>query len=457
MPKPNILFLMTDQQRWDTIDAHGDWVRTPNIDGIAKKGTLFSQCITTSPVCVPARLTLATGQYPHSTGIWTHQEYTMPATAQNWMREIQKQGYRTSLFGKTHLHPHIGDLREQETLLHSWGLDDVDEIGGPRASAHVMSHMTASWKRKGLLENYKTDIKTRFANKPYIVRPSPLPLQDYYDVYVGQRAKEYLKAYNCNKPWFCWVSFGGPHEPWDTPEPYASMYDPSSMPLAISKRSIKKNVRPKGFLDEITNGKWSPDFKAGEVNAMRANYAGNVTLIDDQIGEILEAIEDRGEIDNTIIAFTSDHGEMNGDHGLIYKMNFLDGSVRVPLIIKAPGFEEGLTNNSLVENSDLGPTLLQLVGRDIGYNQFAKSLVDAMDGSNHREDGLSEIVGEFMLMNDEWKIALNRDGLTYLLFDRKNDPQELVNLTGDLGYRSKEVALRHRILERLIQSQNLLN
>ena len=110
-----------------------------------------------------------------------------------------------------------------------------------------------------------------------------------------------------------------------------------------------------------------------------------------------------------------------------------------------------------MENSDLGPTLLQLVGRDIGYNQFAKSLVDAMDGSNHREDGLSEIVGEFMLMNDEWKIALNRDGLTYLLFDRKNDPQELVNLTGDLGYRSKEVALRHRILERLIQSQNLLN
>ncbi len=456
MPKPNILFLMTDQQRWDTIGKDGKWVQTPNIDGIAQKGTLFTQCITNSPVCVPARLTLATGKYPHNTGVWTHQEYTMPADTQNWMREIKRRGYRTSLFGKTHLHPHKGDLRKQENLLHSWGLDDVNETSGPRASTHVLSHMTALWDRKGLLDRYKADVKNRFSNKAYTVRPSPLPLEDYYDVYVAQQAKRYLQAYDCKAPWFCWVSFGGPHEPWDTPEPYASMYDTESMPKSTPKFVTKRNRRPKGFLDEIILGKWSPNFEPGEVNAMRANYAGNVTLIDHQIGEILEVIEARGEMENTIIAFTSDHGEMNGDHGLIYKMNFLDGSVRVPLIVKVPGFEGNRTSDSIVENSDIGPTLLELIGGETNYKQFAKSLCGTLKGNDHREDGLSEIVGEFMLMNEEWKIALNKEGHAYLLFNRENDPHELENLAGDVSHRSKEVELRHRILERIIQSQNEL-
>jgi len=453
-PKPNILFLMTDQQRWDTVGKDGEWVQTPNIDGIAEGGTLFTQCITTSPVCVPARLSLATGKYPHNTRVWTHQDYTMPANTQNWMREIKRRGYRTSLFGKTHLHPHRGDLRKQEHLLHAWGLDDVNETSGPRASAHVLSHMTELWDRKGLLDPYKADVENRFSNKAYIVRPSPLPLDYYYDVYVGQQAKKYLEAYDSRAPWFCWVSFGGPHEPWDTPEPYASMYDPKSMPEAISKIATKKKGRSEGFLDEITNGKWSPNFTTDEVNAMRANYAGNITLIDHQIGEILEVIRARGELENTIIAFTSDHGEMNGDHGLIYKMNFLDGSVRVPLIIKIPGMKGNRINDSIVELGDIGPTLLELIEGNTNYRHFAKSLCGTLEGDNHREDGLSEIVGEFMLINNDWKIALNQQGNTYLLFNRKNDPDELENLAGDRSYQSTEMQLRHRILERVIQSQN---
>ena len=131
----NILFLMTDQQRWDAMSASGDWVKTPALDRIAAEGVCFTQCVTTTPICVPARLTLATGRYPHNNAVWTNAQYAMPANADNWMREIKKLGYRTSLFGKTHLHPHRGDLREKEDLLHAWGLDDVDEIGGPRASA----------------------------------------------------------------------------------------------------------------------------------------------------------------------------------------------------------------------------------------------------------------------------------------------------------------------------------
>ena len=450
----NVLFLMTDQQRWDAMGCSGGWVNTPNLDRIAAEGVRFSNCVTTSPLCVPARATLATGAYPHNSGVWDHVDHSVPADADNWMREIRKLGYRTSLFGKTHLHPHgRSDLRDKENLLHALGLDDVDEIGGPRACATGMSHMTAMWEDKGLLEAYRDDLKQRSSNKPYVVRPCVLPLEDYYDVYVGQQAKRYLSSYARDEPWFCWVSWGGPHQPFDTPEPYAGMYDPESMPQPAMNNS--ELPRPRGQVDRLFEHRQNGlTFEPGEVGAMRADYAGSVSLIDDQIGEILAVIEERGEMDSTVIAFTSDHGEMNGDHGLISKSNFYDGAVRVPLIVRTPGAEySGVVNDSPAEIVDLGPTLVELAGGELEYRQFGKSLTGALDGSRHRDDALSEIAGEFMLMNDEWKIALNREGETYMLFNRRNDPNEEQNLAGLSEYRSDADALRLRILERIAQSQ----
>ena len=291
------------------------------------------------------------------------------------MLELQRMGYRTSLLGKTHLHPHQGDLREREHLLHAWGIDDVNEIVGPRVSANVMSHMTALWEKAGLLDAYREDFRERFSNKPHTVRPSKLPLELYADVYVGQQAKDYLASFEHNQPWFCWVSFGGPHEPWDAPEPYASTYDPDRMPRPIPRPSNHSD-RPKGWLEEYIE-RASPTFDPGDEAAMRANYAGNVTRIDDQIGEILRTIESRDELDNTIIAFTSDHGEMNGDWGLIYKMNFRDGAARVPLIFRTPATArngEPTIVDSPVENCDLEPTLIDLAGGEIEYRQFGHTL-----------------------------------------------------------------------------------
>ena len=226
MSNPIILILMTAPQRWDAMSCAGDWVETPALDRIAAEGVRFTQCVTTTPICIPARVTLATGRYPHNNAVWNNLQYTMPPDAPTWMRAIRDLGYRTSLFGKTHLHPHQGDLREREHLLNAYGLDDIDEIGGPRASAQVMSHMTAGWEAKGLLEAYREDYAERFANKPHVVRPSVLPLEDYIDVYVGQQAKRYLENYNRDEPWCCWVSFGGPHEPWDAPSYYTDLYMP---------------------------------------------------------------------------------------------------------------------------------------------------------------------------------------------------------------------------------------
>ncbi|MCG9131708.1 sulfatase-like hydrolase/transferase [Candidatus Poribacteria bacterium] len=453
MGSPNILLLMTDQQRWDAMGCSGDWVQTPNLDRIASEGVQFTNCVTTSPVCIPTRLSLATGLYPHNTGVWNNMNHTMPSETPTWMQAMRGAGYRTSLFGKTHLHPHGGDLREREGLMNAYGLDDVNEIGGPRASAKVLSHMTAEWEEKGLWDAYQADYRERFSTKPYLVRPSPLGLENYADVYVGQQAKQYLQNYDRQEPWCCWVSFGGPHEPWDTPEPYASMYDPEEMPSAVP--CPPAGERPRGHLDQVMQ-RMNPAFEPGEIGRLRANYAGNVTLIDAQIGEILDTIAARGELEHTIIVHTSDHGEMNGDYGLIYKSNFLNGAVRIPLLVRTPdNANAGSTCDSPTEWIDIGPTLVEMAGGELEHRQFGKSLCPVLTDpeTTHRDFAISEIQGEIMLLNQQWKAALNKDGEVYLLFDVQNDPNETNNLAGKPEVSDVETALRLQILERLMQTQ----
>jgi choline-sulfatase len=372
------------------------------------------------------------------------------------MQAVREAGYRTSVFGKTHLHRHTGDLREREYLLHAYGLDDVDEIGGPRASSRLLSHMTARWQQLGLWEKYQEDYRERFANKPYVVRPSVLPLEEYADVYVGQQAKSYLERYDREKPWFCWVSFGGPHEPWDTPEPYAGMYKPDDMPDAIPE-SEDRGGKPTGYL-QFKLGR-SPKPSQEEVRKMRADYAGNVSLIDDQIGDILKTIEKRGELDNTVIVFSSDHGEMNGDHGLIYKETFLNSAVRVPLLIRTPetfkSSAAGSVCNSPAEWFDIGPTITDLAGGAMEHQQFAKSLCPVLEDPEtlHRDFAVSEIHGEIMYMDNHWKMALNASGVPYLLFDLKNDPDEINNLVDMTEYSGKQTELRLKLQEHLVQNQ----
>ena len=455
MAKPNILFIITDQQRADALGCVSDWVNTPNMDRIAAEGVRFTNCITNSPVCVPTRRTLATGLYCHNTGVWYNGNYSLTEDTPTWMRAIRDAGYRTSLFGKTHLNgaDRAGDIRNVEYLLWAQGIDDIDETVGPRGCARTLCNMTEKWEEAGLWEPYKEDFAERFANVPWVVRPSALPLELYYDTYVGQRAKGYIESYDRDEPWFTWVSFGGPHEPWDTPEPYASMYNPGEMPAPLDGE-LREGERPEGVLDQRrrdTAADRSPD----HIAAMRANYAGNVTLIDNQLGEIFAAIDARGEWDNTVIVFASDHGEMNGDFGMIYKSNFLNSAAKVPLLVKAPGVEGGKTCDAFVEWFDIGPTLVEAAGGEIDYPQHAMSLSPCLSDTDHRirEEALCEISNEVMVVNEKWKMAVNAEGQPYLLFDLETDPDESRNLAGLDDYREVETDLRLRMLERILQAQ----
>jgi len=455
--RPNILFIMCDQLRADALGCTGNWVKTPNIDRIANEGVRFSNCVTNSPVCLPARVSLATGRYPHNTGVWDNCPFELPEGTPTWMAAIRNEGYRTSLFGKAALHRRGPDIRNFEHVLNSYGLDDVDEIRGPRASVDTICHMTARWESLGLLEAFRKDINERVGKNKTLVRPSPLPLAEYYDVYVGQQAKNYLHNYKRPQPWFCWVSFGGPHEPWDTPEPYASIYRPDHMPDPV-KRPRVRDHGPKGELDQKFAE--SPG-RIGNARELRASYAGKVTLIDDQIGKILKEIETRGEWDRTIILFTSDHGEMNGDYDLIHKSNFLNPAVRIPLIVRKPELKgsslAGKIIESPVELFDAGPTLTDFAGAKISYTHFAQSLAPLFQDPNieRRQFAISEFALEMMYLDRDWKLMLNRDGEPYRLFDVKKDPREMDDLIGQKQSETVIAELKSKLLDRRKQTENV--
>ncbi|MFP4027340.1 MAG: sulfatase [Candidatus Brocadiia bacterium] len=457
MPRPNILYVMTDQQRADAMGCSGGWVKTPNLDRIASEGVRFENAVTNSPVCIPARVSLATGRYPHNTTIWNNVHFDMPPDTPTWMQAVREAGYHTSVFGKTHLHHHSGDLRDREHLIHAYGLDEVDEIGGPRASARVGSYMTERWDKKGLWEKYQEDYAERFDNKPWVVRPSVLPLEEYADVYVGQQAKKYLESYDRDEPWFCWVSFGGPHEPWDTPEPYASMYEPEDMPPPMDREEILKKENVGGNIGRHLNR--AADIPAEDIAAMRADYAANVTLIDEQIGQILTAVEDRGELENTVIIFSSDHGEMNGDHGMIYKGHFLNGALRVPLLVRTPetanGDVAGSVSESPVEWFDIGPTLVEAAGGELEHQQFARSLYPVLESpaSEHRQFVVSEIHGEVMIMDRRWKLIFSADGEPYALFDQINDPEEIANRADDPEMKEIVDRMQEQLFQHIVRTQ----
>lgn len=443
--RPNILFLMADQMRADALGIVNGWTRTPNLDRLAREGFLFHGVITSSAECIPARFSLALGLYPHQTGVWQNGVYTLNPECPNWMQAVEQAGYRTSLFGKTHLHPHEGDLRDRIHLMHAYGLQVVDETTGPHASANVLSNMTQSWQEQGLWERYREDIVDRVRTKRHVVRPSVLGLEHHYDVYVGRQAASYLAGLDGRQPWFCWVSFGGPHEPWDAPEPYASLYEQTDIGSPIPRLRGHEKVR--GLLRRaFDSGLYSPPLEPEEVRALRTNYAGKVTLIDDQIGKILEIVRDRGELDRTLIVFTSDHGEMNGDQGLLYKANFLNPAIQVPLIFRPP-LSGGHEISVIAEWMDVGATIVDYARGSLSGPSHARSLRPLIESkaTAHRDFAVSEFLGHTAIVDQHWKIEFDPEGQPTLLFDRTGDPLEQVNLVDDPQHADVIAGLKDRL------------
>src|SRR4051794_523363 len=172
--QPNVLFVFTDQQRADALGVADGYTKTPHIDALAARGTRYTRCFTPAPVCMPARFSLLTGQYPHQLGIARNGPLTLTPDAPSWVRRLREAGYRTAVIGKTHYFPQFGDLRTREPLLHGLGYDYVYEIAGARGSISSSSAMTDAWKEAGVYDALRADCAERKANCEWMVRPSPL-------------------------------------------------------------------------------------------------------------------------------------------------------------------------------------------------------------------------------------------------------------------------------------------
>lgn len=453
--QPNILYIMCDQFRADIMGCAGGPAKTPNLDALAAQGVRYSDCSTVSPLCVPARVNMMLGRYPHDTNVWNNAECMMSPEAPMWPKAILKAGYATCLIGKSHLHTDLGDMVAREYLVHRYGFEHVNEVSGPHSTCQTRTHLSDLWKEKGLFQAYCDDMKKR-EGEVTGAWASPLPLNDYYDCYVGRMAKEYLESYDQDKPWFCHVSFSGPHEPWDAPAPYDAMYDPADMPASAPRFRDACPQRPNGYLDQLFTKKGSVCRDETLARELKANYCGKVSLIDKLIGDLLETVRQRGQWDDTVIVFTSDHGEMNGDHGIVKKRNFLRQSLNIPLIIRTPATMStgGWSSDALVNLLDVGPTLVEAAGGRVDWTQFGHSLLGHAEkrAQEPRTCILSELQGERMYLDGTWKMVVNALGESYLLFNVEDDPMEQLNVAGCPEYREVENRLKVRLLEEICRT-----
>ncbi len=429
---PNVLFIMADQFRHDYMSCAGaDFVETPNMDRIAAKGVRFTHCYTNSPVCSPARIGLAAGMMPSRLGSLGNNSY-LPLSATTYYQRLRDAGYRAGCVGKLDLakpDPYNGHDGKRGCIF-GYGFTDPVEIEG---KMHAGTSPTPRgpygyWlEEQGLYDKFHQDYVAR-RNSGWIKdasHDSVLPAECFADAYIGHRAVEWLTSTPDDFPWHCFVSFAGPHDPFDPPTTYAERYRERQMPPAIKSSPEGKPL-------------WTQKRRLGltedEVAVTRRQYCASITAIDDQVGAILDALEKRGEADNTYVIFSSDHGEMLGDHGTYTKSVPYEGAVRVPLIAAGPGIDGGGQSDALVELIDINPTICELAGLGPQPNIDARSICPVIRGESteHRDSVVYTIQNFRAIRNRTHKYVENYNDLAEL-YDLVNDPDEQRNIASSDG------------------------
>jgi arylsulfatase len=456
--KPNIVFIFTDQQRSDTMGYAGDPVAiTPNIDRLAAEGVVFPHCCTSSPVCMTTRASMMTGQQVYQHGVWT---FANPEIRHgpSHVRNIRDAGYRTGVVGKTHLWVHgKGHTRDHLDEMSDWGFMDARETTGPVESASTGSGYLDHLESKGLLENHLGYLDTHITGKhlqvamPWELPPSNLPTEDHLDMYIAGLAESWIEDHNGDQPFYLQVNFGGPHDPWDSTAEYRRLYNADEIPLSIT-------ARPSGPVSPHVAQllKYAPmkldHMSEAENKVMKSYYYSKVTLIDDCVGRVIAALEASGELDNTWIVFSSDHGEMLGDHGLMAKKVFYEGSVNVPCIFRPPGGVAQWQSDGLVCHLDIVSSLIDVAGA-APLETDGHSLLPLLNagkdapGAHTHQDHVLSMLGVppnayVMVRNARYKLSANTaDRSAMDLYDLNQDPQELHNLVNDPGLQEVQASL----------------
>jgi len=456
--RPNILIIMPDTHRADALGCVNPTVKTPNLDRLAAAGTNFTHCCTVSPLCMPARASVVSGCYVHEHHMWANRGQLVE-NDETFFHHLQKAGYQTAHVGKSHYYSHGGvNMHDWEPWMHARGIDYVHETTGPWATVKTDSYLTEYLAEHGLLETFREDYRKRVKDQFRSTWPSPVPAEHHPDSYVGAQSIEFLEKHTDGRPWCMFVGFGGPHDPWDAAGEYATLHDPADMLPAVPAEPVPGTLSDRAKEHLLRHRIENPT--AEEVAKLRAMYAGKVALIDHWIGEILDAVERRGETENTLVIFWSDHGDFTGDHARIHKVAFYEGALRVPLIVSWPGrYAEGATSDALVENIDVFPTILEAAGCEPSARSSARSLVPLATGATTegRDVVLSEVadvVGRTMMARTRaHKYAMDEFGEGYMLFDLANDPEEQTNAIGRPCKRDVEAGMRELLLREFAARQ----
>ena len=335
----NWLLISVDQWRGDWL--HQGWLDLPYLRSLCSEGWDVRRCYTSSPQCIPARASWLTGLTPGQLGVTANAIYSVPPDAPSFVRQLRDQhGYCTALVGKTHWTPHEPgvDLRDNEPLMESLGFGRVREIAGPRALAVVDCELTDLWRSEGVLDAYRRDLDARYKQGIiHSVWPSVLPDHLYPDLWLTGIAIDELRRLPQGKPWLLWVSYPGPHEPFDVPSSWIGNHGtiPPPEDRPSDPKLLEKLAVPGSELARKLE-RWPDGIPEEALRALRSDYADHLHLLDSQIGELIKALSFRSDFSNTAITVCSDHGELLGDWGLLLKGCFLEGAIRSLFVHRPP-------------------------------------------------------------------------------------------------------------------------
>jgi len=437
--KPNILLLFTDQQRFDTIAALGNPViKTPAMDRLVKEGTAFTRAYTPSPVCIPGRCCMVTGQPAHITGC--SDNVPMPQNLPSFMEHLRDAGYQTHGAGKMHFSPdplrlwgfesrdiaeevfHDGD--DYHVYLQEKGFDHILEDGGLRSEYY------------------------------YIPQPSQVPAKHHQSSWVADRSIDFLKSRDTSRPFFLWSSWVKPHPPFESPVPWSKLYRPEEVGYPYCPENSSDML---SIWNHIQNRyKWRDNGCDGNlIRTIRAAYMACISFVDYNIGRVLDELGD--ELDNTLVILTADHGEMLGDYGSFGKRCMLDPSVRVPMLVRWPkNFKAGAQCDTPVSLLDIWPTFLSAAGADDAAAQgFGSDLQKIAGGKESDRAVISQFqqkdLGLYMLAKRNLKYVYSAADRKEWLLDISAPEMSMEerDVTADPQYAEELADLRTQLLVQL--------
>ena len=459
MQRPNIILIITDQQRFDTIGAlNAPQVRTPHLDRLVREGVAFDQCYCTAPSCVPSRASFFNMRFPHELGVY----HNGCRWETSWVETLQAAGYHTVNVGKMHTVPmdaacgfdqrFVVENKDRPLRLdrpHGGFYDEWDKF------------LNSSGVRKPSRQTYRDE----HPEYESALGAYEWPLAERYhpDVFVGTMAKWVVEQRRSDAPLFLQVGFPGPHPPYDPPGRLLRMYDDVDLPVPeVTDEELALQPPPhRQYRSEMVAGnhdavRWRERPTPEQLLRLRRHYAANVTLIDEQIGQTMDVLGHKGLLENSVVVFMSDHGDCLGDHGHVQKWTMYDCITRQPAIVWAPGMlPEGKRTDALIQQMDLVPMLFELAGVDLPSTGSAISALPVARGegdgrevvfAEHTADNILKSVKLMsMVRTRKWKLVHYLDQDFGELYDLASDPGEVGNVWDD----PTRAAAKHELLAHL--------